>query len=165
MIKKCDHPGCGKAGTCRAPKNHELRDYWHFCKEHAAEYNKHWNYYAGMTPEEIEADWEQQILGYSHKESKQNTSDTDYIKFINDFLTGRTQFDKTSSKKTLPENVKQAFQTFNLSTTASWSDVGHKYRELAKKHHPDTASNKEQATIEFSKITNAYEILKKYFNK
>ena len=56
MIKKCDKPGCGKAGTCRAPKSRDLKDYWFFCQEHAAEYNKNWNYYADMTPDEIEAD-------------------------------------------------------------------------------------------------------------
>ena len=63
MIKKCDHPGCNKAGTCRAPKTRDLREYWWFCREHAAEYNKNWNYYAGMTPDEIEEDWERQTFG------------------------------------------------------------------------------------------------------
>ena len=70
MIKKCDKPGCTRAGTCRAPKNRELKDYWWFCKEHAAEYNKNWNYYAGMTPDEIEADWETQTFGAPLKDKK-----------------------------------------------------------------------------------------------
>ena len=43
MIQKCEHAGCTKAGTCRAPKDRTLREYWHFCTEHAAEYNKNWN--------------------------------------------------------------------------------------------------------------------------
>ena len=27
MIRKCDKPGCTKAGTCRAPKSRDLKDY------------------------------------------------------------------------------------------------------------------------------------------
>ena len=68
MIKKCDKPGCTKAGTCRAPKSRDLKDYWFFCQEHAAEYNKNWNFYANMTPEEIEADWERQTFGQALKD-------------------------------------------------------------------------------------------------
>lgn len=51
---KCEHPGCTNAGTCRAPKTRDLSEYWCFCKEHAAEYNKNWNYYANMSPNEID---------------------------------------------------------------------------------------------------------------
>ena len=69
MIKKCDKPGCTKAGTCRAPKSLDLREYWFFCQEHAAEYNKNWNYYADMSPEEIEADWERQTFGAPLKDT------------------------------------------------------------------------------------------------
>jgi hypothetical protein len=64
MIKKCDKPGCGKAGTCRAPKSRDLKEYWFFCTEHAAEYNKNWNYYADMTPDEIEEDWEEYMATF-----------------------------------------------------------------------------------------------------
>ena len=84
MITKCDHPGCTKAGTCRAPKSRDLKEYWWFCKEHAAEYNKNWNYYANMTPDEIEADWERQTFGAPLKEkTKSNADNDDYIKFLN----------------------------------------------------------------------------------
>ena len=100
MIKKCDHPGCTKAGTCRAPKTRDLREYWWFCREHAAEYNKNWNFYAGMSPEEIEEDWERQTFGAPLKDKAQAEQDNrDYINFLNDFITGRTTFDKTPPRK------------------------------------------------------------------
>jgi len=100
MIKKCDHTGCTKAGTCRAPKSRDLKDYWFFCQEHAAEYNKNWNFYADMTPEEIEADWEKQTFGATLKDKNQaNTDAADYAKFINDFLTGRAAFGNVGNKK------------------------------------------------------------------
>ena len=166
MIKKCDHPGCNKAGTCRAPKTRELKDYWFFCKEHAAEYNKNWNYYADMTPEEIEADWERQTFGAPLKDkNKANADEIEYVNFLNDFITGRGTFDKMPPKSKLPTNVVSALKTFELPISASWREISAKYRALAKKYHPDTASEKDKATTEFTKISAAYEILKKHFGK
>ncbi len=168
MIKKCDHPGCTKAGTCRAPKTRDLREYWWFCREHAAEYNKNWNYYAGMTPEEIEEDWERQTFGSPLKDKKQTEQDNkDYINFLNDFISGRSTFDKTPSKRTtLPSRVVSALKIFELPISASWREISSRYRLLAKKYHPDTAkSNKDTAAENFTKISNAYDILKKHFSK
>lgn len=164
MITKCDHPGCTKAGVCRAPKTRDLKEYWMFCKEHAAEYNKNWNYYANMSPDEIDAEWERETFGVADADKdKSNQNASDYANFINDFLTGRGSFDKMPQKKSLPSQITSAFRVFELPITASWREIGVKYRALAKKHHPDTTKNSD--TTEFTRITNAYEILKKYFNK
>lgn len=166
MIKKCDKPGCTKVGTCRAPKSRDLRDYWFFCTEHAAEYNKNWNYYADMSPEEIEDDWERQTFGSSFKDTETaNKTASDYEKFINDFITDRSKFDRIPAKSKLPTNVISALKVFDLGISATWREVGVKYRALAKKYHPDTASDKETAATEFARISTAYDILKKHFGK
>jgi len=165
MIKLCEHPGCKKPGTCRAPKTRELKEYWHFCTEHAAEYNKNWDYYAGMTEAEMEADWESRVFGAPLKEpSKTNMSADDYVKFINQFLSGRDAFDRAPAPKhTLPGPVMTALKIFDLPVTASWRDVSTRFRSLAKQYHPDTATDKATATIKFTQISNAYEILKQHF--
>ena len=167
MIKKCDHVGCTKAGICKAPKTRELKDYWWFCKEHAAEYNKNWNYYADMTPDEINDEWEREVFGIANKDiEKANKNKQDYVDFINDFLSGRATFDKIPpKKKIISSQISNAFLVFELPITSSWNEVSTKYRTLAKKHHPDTAKNKDNATAEFTRITSAYETLKKYFKK
>ena len=169
MIKKCDHPGCTKAGTCRAPKTRDLREYWWFCREHAAEYNKNWNYYAGMTPDEIEEDWERQTFGAPLKDKKQADQDNaDYIKFLNDFITGRATFDKVPPRtsKTIPGRVTSALAVLNLPITATWREISARYRALAKRHQPDTATgDKDAAAKQFTKITDAYNVLKTHFGK
>ncbi len=166
MIRKCDKPGCTKAGTCRAPKTRDLREYWFFCPEHAAEYNKNWNFYANMSPEEIEDDWERQTFGTPLKDQETAKSNAaNYAKFINDFITGRSAFDKMPVKSKLPTTVVSALKVFDLTISATWREVGVKYRALAKKYHPDTATNKETAATEFARISAAYEILKKHFGK
>lgn len=166
MITKCDHPGCTKAGICRAPKTRDLKEYWMFCKEHAAEYNKNWNYYANMTPDEIDAEWERETFGVADKDKDAtNKNEAEYVQFLNDFLTGRSSFDKMPQKQTVPSKTISAFKTFGLPITASWREIGAKYRQLAKKYHPDTAKDKDASATDFTRITAAYEILKKYFKK
>jgi DnaJ-class molecular chaperone len=57
-----------------------------------------------------------------------------------------------------------AFKTLGLPITASWREIGAKYRALAKKYHPDTAKDKSTSS-EFTKISAAYQTLKKHFGK
>src|SRR6202050_4519480 len=53
----CDSPGCEAGGDFRAPRSRlELQNYYWFCLEHVRSYNAAWNYYAGMSEPEIEAE-------------------------------------------------------------------------------------------------------------
>src|SRR4051794_41208107 len=55
--RRCDHPGCEAGGDFRAPRSRlELDRYYWFCLEHVRAYNVAWNYYAGMSQREIEAE-------------------------------------------------------------------------------------------------------------
>src|SRR6185437_16923037 len=52
--RACDHPGCMKAATARAPKSRDmLNEHYWFCQGHAAEYNRNWNFFAGMSEGEV----------------------------------------------------------------------------------------------------------------
>ena len=56
-IRCCDWPGCRDEGQHRAPKSRkEIETYHWFCLGHVRQYNKGWNYYAGMSDAEVEAD-------------------------------------------------------------------------------------------------------------
>src|SRR3569623_593624 len=54
--RACDHAGCRRPATARAPKSRDMMNehYW-FCQEHAAEYNRNWNFFAGMSEGEVKA--------------------------------------------------------------------------------------------------------------
>ena len=54
-VRKCDRHGCDEPGDRPAPKSPNSRERWHFCEAHAAEYNRNWNYFEGLTAEEIAA--------------------------------------------------------------------------------------------------------------
>src|SRR3546814_6468183 len=47
--------GCGEAGDRPAPKSPNNPERWYFCEAHAAEYNRGWDYFAGLSAEEAAA--------------------------------------------------------------------------------------------------------------
>ena len=56
-VQLCEWPDCAAEGEHRAPRSRDDMDsYRWFCLEHAREYNKGWNYFAGMSDDEVEAD-------------------------------------------------------------------------------------------------------------
>ncbi|MCL2757777.1 MAG: J domain-containing protein [Alphaproteobacteria bacterium] len=169
MIKKCDFQGCDKAGICRAPKSRDLKEYHFFCREHAAEYNKNWNFYQGMTNDEVEADWERTVFGTPLKDKTAAQIDTaDYLNFLNGFLTGRGDFDRAPKRPAAAtRGIVAALKTLELSPTATLRDVRAAYRRLAKLYHPDTASslNAKSAAEKFAEISTAYKTLEKHYKK
>ncbi|KAI1692547.1 dnaJ domain-containing protein [Ditylenchus destructor] len=44
--------GCEEPGDRPAPKSPNSPERWYFCETHAAEYNRNWNYFEGLTAEE-----------------------------------------------------------------------------------------------------------------
>src|SRR5579875_528877 len=52
--RPCEWAGCRAAASARAPKSRDMMNehYW-FCQAHAGEYNKNWDFFAGMSDEEV----------------------------------------------------------------------------------------------------------------
>ena len=52
--EECEWAGCVAMGGCKAPKSPDrLREYYNFCAPHTREYNKNWNFFSGMSDEDI----------------------------------------------------------------------------------------------------------------
>ena len=55
-VPGCAWEGCDRPGLYRAPKgNRAVGEYHNFCLEHVRHYNTAFNFFAGMSPEEMEA--------------------------------------------------------------------------------------------------------------
>ena len=55
FTKKCDSSSCKEKGEFRAPKSRiRLNEYYFFCLKHIKEYNKSWDFYKGLTVDQIE---------------------------------------------------------------------------------------------------------------
>lgn len=157
-FKKCDFPGCKEVGDCRAPKDRTLKEYYNFCKKHAAEYNKNWNYYAGMTLEDILKDDEEsrETKSIFGKTKRKINTDLEFLKTLLGQNTG-------NYTKAISPNATQlkALKTFGLKWPVKMEDIQKEYRKLAKKHHPDLGGD----TKKFTEINSAFEVLKKWLKK
>jgi hypothetical protein len=61
----CAYPDCAAEGSFRAPRSRtELDQHIWLCLDHIREYNKTWDYFAGMSQAEIEAHVQRDIIGW-----------------------------------------------------------------------------------------------------
>ncbi|MFC0220728.1 J domain-containing protein [Pseudochelatococcus lubricantis] len=61
----CDHAGCAAKGTFRAPKGRgREKEYWNFCLEHVRAYNQSYNYFDGMSDNDVAAYQKDAAVGH-----------------------------------------------------------------------------------------------------
>lgn len=162
VTQNCDSPDCHKAGEYRAPKSREhLQDYYWFCLEHVRVYNKSWNYYAGMSEDEVEV--ERRADTYWHRPTRPLGGDSFYSYKINDSF-GLFE-DQEVGEKTKSSNIAatgkelEALSILNLSPPVTRQEIKNKYKELVKIHHPDTNRDNKDAEEQLKLINRAYETL------
>jgi hypothetical protein len=142
QVRLCDRHGCNDPGDRPAPKAPNKPDRWYFCERHAAEYNKNWNYFQGLSAEEAaarEADERRDHGGY--KEA------------------GHYGWGGPGDGSRSRDEMR-ALDVLELETDADFDAIKAAYRRLAKANHPDVAPSKEAAS-RFQAIQAAYEVLRK----
>src|SRR5476649_2343832 len=61
----CEWPGCNGAATHRAPKGRlQEKEYWRFCLGHVREYNHSYNFFAGMSVDDIAKYQKEAVVGH-----------------------------------------------------------------------------------------------------
>ena len=143
QVRPCDREGCGEPGDRPAPKSPHSPDRWYFCEAHAAEYNRNWNYFEGLTAEDAaarEADERRGANGYRQAGHYGWGGPGD----------GSRSRDEMRALETLEVEPDAPFKTIK----AAW-------RRLAKANHPDAAPGDAEAAKRFQAVQAAYEVLRK----
>jgi len=158
-------PGCGAPGEYRAPKSrNQLSEYWWFCLEHVRAYNAAWDFYKGMTPGQIEAQlradtcWQRPSwpLGqFGSRLDEAVANDPLHILRAAGF-----HAHTAPPPHEPPSEMREPLATLGLSWPVTFTEVKSRYKELAKRHHPD-ANNGDRAAEERLKTINlAYAALR-----
>lgn len=172
--RPCDHPGCTEAGAYRAPRSREAlnRFYW-FCLEHVRAYNRSWNYCAGMNTEQIEADIRQDAVwrrptwqfGTGRRRIWTEPDFHDPFGFYGRSERRQTGGDfhgKGSGTFWSPNSPEgKALAIMGLEGEVSLQALKKRYKELAKKHHPDANGGCKVAEERLKSINDAYTTLRK----
>lgn len=160
----CDMPGCDHAGEYRAPKSRtSLRDFHWFCLEHVRAYNAAWDYYKGMAPDEIEVErradssWQRPSwpLGQIGRQAR---LDEAMEAELHAFAFGARP--KNPPKQDVPADLREALRIFGLAWPVTIAAVKAKYKELAKRHHPDANNGSKQSEETLKRVNLAYATLR-----
>ncbi len=142
-VRLCDREGCDEPGDRPAPKAPNSKDRWYFCEAHAAEYNKNWNYFAGLSPEEA-----------AKREADEANGANGFRRSAHWKWAGPG--DETRSRDEM-----RALDALELESDADFTAVKVAYRRLAKENHPDLKPGDDEAAKRFQQVQAAYDVLRK----
>lgn len=173
----CQHPKCELPGVYRAPKSRtELNQYFWFCLDHVREYNKAWDYYAGMSQSEIERHVRNDVVGQRPTwplgkwgaHGPRGQSYRVHSEFVPDdvkeALNG-AQAKEQRERETRRRNARvskedQALAVLELTAPVTMQEIRTRYRELVKKLHPDANGGDKSAEEQLKVVNQAYSTLK-----
>lgn len=157
-------PGCDAAAGYRAPKSRTtLNQYFWFCLDHVRAYNASWDYYKGMTPGEIEAQlradtaWQRPTWPLGRLGAA--AIDEDALRDPLNTLAGRRARRGPPEEKA-PAELRQPLATLGLEWPVTLDTVKARYKELAKRHHPDANGGDRSAEERLKTINLAYAALR-----
>src|SRR5919112_6649125 len=142
-VRPCDRFGCDEPGDRPAPKSPNSPERWYFCERHAAEYNRNWNYFEGLSAEDAaarEADERRGAEGFRQS---------------GHYAWGGPG-DGTRSREEM-----RALELLEVETDAGFEEIKAAYRRLVKANHPDAAPGDAEAAGRFQAVQAAYDVLKK----
>ncbi|QMW22669.1 J domain-containing protein [Sandaracinobacteroides saxicola] len=148
--RRCAHPGCGEPGEYRAPVRRPgsallpagMPPEWQYlCLAHVREFNAAWNYFDGMTPEEIHVaqspypHWEGAARAFAT-----NATGPDRISDALGILNWRRGEGRraTPAGRVLSAAERRALGTLGLGDGATLAEIKARYRERVRRFHPDS---------------------------
>ena len=155
-------PGCPEAGEFRAPKSRsQLNDYHWFCLEHVRAYNAGWDFYKGMSPAEVEAQlradtgWQRPTwpLGSLGQVAWDEELVRDPLHIL---ASARTKTQRRADAEKAPAELREPLATLGLSWPVTLDAVKTRYKELAKRHHPDANGGSRDSEERLKVINLAY---------
>ncbi len=171
-VRLCDDPECQETGEFRAPKSRDdLRTYFWFCLRHVREYNRTWNYFQGMSQAEIEAyqhssnTWHRPTWtiggngGPERHESFRFEHLQDDLGLFGAAQTQRAGGAAAPAEPGIRGPIRKALATLELTSMASATEVKLRYKELAKRFHPDLNGGDTRDEERLKEINAAYSYL------
>ena len=165
MENICEWENCKETGKFKAPidKDNSKKFRW-LCEVHIKLFNKNWNYFEGMSQNQIE-DFLKSDLTWHRPTQKFGSTDNFFNILWNNALSDKYKFFNVKSslhinQAKLSEKDKDAFKLMDLDFNSDWPAVQKKFKTLVKKFHPDRNSGNKEFEDKLKKITLAYSHLK-----
>jgi curved DNA-binding protein CbpA len=170
---RCDHPGCNEPAPHRAPMG-RLREgqYFSFCLDHVKEYNASYNYFNGMSAEDVAVYQKEDTVGHrptwsmgSNRSRKGFREEGDDPSQTSDPLgLFRSRMppgaEPPAPKPRYGVAILKALEQLGLDDTVDAVAVKTRYKELVKRLHPDANGGDRSNEDKLREIIRAYNYLK-----
>lgn len=178
----CQFKGCTKPGPHKAPMGRGREgEFFSFCEPHVRQYNASYNYFDGMSDDEV-ADYHKDAA-HGHRPTwktgtnadlpggdKKGTRTSDSQKFAEaraqrtqNFYAWRAQKareDAIEPKRRIKPLQQKSLDVLGLPDTATKAEVKTRYKDLVKTHHPDVNGGDRSSEDKLREIIQAYNLLK-----
>jgi|TARA_B110000263_G_scaffold248551_1_gene263734 hypothetical protein len=166
MKNICEWQNCNELGQFKAPaeKDNSKNFRW-FCEEHIKQFNKKWDYFDGMSQNEIEIFLKSDLTW--HRPTQKFGSNDNFFNILwNNTLNDKFKIfnDENShnvNNRSFCEKDKDAFRIMDLKLGEDLPAIQKKFKVLVKKFHPDRNSGNRKFEDKLKKITMAYSHLKR----
>ncbi len=174
MARRCAWEGCGEQAEYRAPKGRGKEGQYHwFCLDHVREYNKTYNYFEGMTDDDVIAYQRDSITGHRptspigvRGEGKARAAKAAWSGIVDDPF---VLFGEMGGAAPRPEPERRrpkgperdAFEVMGLEHDASKEAIKSRYKTLVKRHHPDANQGDRSSEERLRSVINAYNVLRR----
>lgn len=182
-LPRCASPGCAAPAPHRAPKGRGREgEFFHFCLDHVRDYNRSYNYFSGMSDDDIARYQESTIIGHRPTwamgvnsaargragEQACATDQTDFGmagRFSDPFGffahgAGQARAQQEAPRRTLRNMERKSLEALNLDDIASPQEIKARYKQLVKRHHPDANGGDRGSEDRLREIIQAYTYLK-----
>jgi len=175
-IRTCDQQNCNEIGKYKAPKSRlNLNNYYYFCLNHVKEYNKSWDFYKGLSVNEIELSLRKDILwdrpSWPLKGNPNNILEQIRSLLNSDYSLFEKERDLQNflKNKIINQDLTRAehksMNVLGVKMPISVEKIKKAYKRLVKLFHPDVNKENKNAETLFKEVNQAYRILLKKFLK
>ena len=178
-LPACEWPGCREPGLYPAPKGRGQEGQYHrFCLDHVREYNKSYNYFAGLPDEAVVKHQKDDVIGHRPtwslgvnswaRNRKAHRGDppggfahrfTAYDPF-GLFPERAAKTDEWTPERPLKRAERKCLRQLNLEDGATKADIKARFKELVKRLHPDHNKGDRTSEDKLREVIQAYNYLR-----
>ena len=175
----CEWKGCNEPGLYPAPKGRGQEGKYHrFCLDHVREYNKSYNYFAGLPDEDViqhqkddtvghRPTWFIGVNSWARNRSPRNGARPADSPIASPPMTLRPvrRAARSSRRPASPSDRSNALERkclrqLNLEDSATKADVKARFKELVKRLHPDHNQGDRGSEDKLREVIQAYNYLR-----
>lgn len=173
--RPCDWPGCAEAGEFRAPGARGPSfdgpgQYRWFCLDHVRQFNAGYDWFEGMSAEEILAaqhpihGWDRQTRAFSPTAGIDAAPRWADFKDPLEAISGRARARRPAQRKdgrAVTPDERRAFDVLGLELDADRRMLRKRYSELVHALHPDRNGGDRSSEKRLQTVVEAYQLLRK----